>query len=159
MLFQLYHPVLLPRNTRQVINLQHNEHQQSRLSHDALYNLHELSLDLSGFVKVISVCGLDVILEEMEMVLCTQSTNSQLLFIWHYSPVRRFLCITFPHPFQDISSHFSSFSYTWEKVSSMSWRTNATSIESSSSTISKHPSVPLVTDDEVGVHKVSSNCT
>ena len=72
-------PSLLPRNTRQVINLQHNEHQQSRLSHDALYNLHELSLDLSGFVKVISVCGLDVILEEMEMVLCTQSTNSQLL--------------------------------------------------------------------------------
>lgn len=79
-------PSLLPRNTRQVINLQHNEHQQSRLSHDALYNLHELSLDLSGFVKVIRthpdlivVCGLDVILEEMEMVLCTQSTNSQLL--------------------------------------------------------------------------------
>ena len=60
-------PSLLPRNTRQVINLQHNEHQQSRLSHDALYNLHELSLDLSGFVKVIRthpdlivVCGLDI---------------------------------------------------------------------------------------------------
>ena len=79
-------PSHLPRNTRQIVNLQHMKRQQSRLSHDALYNLHELSLDLNGFVKIINtypdlvvVCGLDTILNEMAIVLRTKSTNYQLL--------------------------------------------------------------------------------
>ena len=77
----------LPRNTRQVINLQQKERQKVRLSsHDALYNVHELAYDLDGFVKVIKtfpdltiVCSLDVMLKELDLVLQTQSTNTQLL--------------------------------------------------------------------------------
>jgi hypothetical protein len=47
-----------------------------RLTHDTIYNLHDLSYDLEGFVKVIVtypdllvVCGLAVLLKEMDMVL------------------------------------------------------------------------------------------
>ena len=76
----------LPRNTRQVINLQQKERQKVRLSHDALYNTHELAYDLDGFVKVIKtfpdltmVCGLDAMLKELDLVLQTQSQNTQLL--------------------------------------------------------------------------------
>ena len=162
-------PSLLPRNTRQVINLQHNEHQQSRLSHDALYNLHELSLDLSGFVKVIRthpdlivVCGLDLILEEMEMVLHTQSTNSQLLsydttfqlgdfyvspFLFCYTPFKTSPVIPAAfliHERKFQACHEELMLHLLKAVPALSQSTH---------------SVPLVTDDEVGVHKVSSNCT
>ena len=46
------------------------------MSHDALYNVHELAYDLNGFVKIIKtypdlvvVCGLDVVAREMNNVL------------------------------------------------------------------------------------------
>ncbi len=39
-----HQPVLLPRNTKQVANMQALRHQKIRLTHDALYNLlHELA--------------------------------------------------------------------------------------------------------------------
>ena len=46
-------PVLLPRNRKQVSNCQHLRRQAFRLSHDALYNLHELSYDIPDFVHKI----------------------------------------------------------------------------------------------------------
>ena len=58
-------PVLVPCNIKQIKNLQHKERQSTRLTHDAIYNLHELAYDLGDFVyKVITfpnllmVCGL-----------------------------------------------------------------------------------------------------
>ena len=44
----------LPRNVRQITNIQHKERQRFCLTHDALYNLHEMSYDMNGFVKVIN---------------------------------------------------------------------------------------------------------
>ena len=46
--------VYMPRNLRQIKNLQSKERQKSRLTRDALYNLHEIAYDLDGFVKIIN---------------------------------------------------------------------------------------------------------
>jgi hypothetical protein len=47
-------PSVLPRNNQWIINLQQHEQQNKRITHDTMYNLHELSYDLKGFVKVIT---------------------------------------------------------------------------------------------------------
>ncbi len=44
----------MPRNLRQIKNIQYKERQKCRLTHDAIYNLHEIAYDLDGFVKVIT---------------------------------------------------------------------------------------------------------
>lgn len=60
-----HQPVLIPRNRKQVANMQGLQRKKIRLTHDALYNLHELSYDLVDFVHrittypdLIVVCGL-----------------------------------------------------------------------------------------------------
>ena len=76
-------PVLVkaqtPRNMKQLRNLRYQHLHQSRISHDALYNLHELAYDVPGFVWKIStypdlVCiiGLQEILEEADKSLLLQ---------------------------------------------------------------------------------------
>jgi len=76
----------LPRNSRQIINLQQKKRHNSHLTHDAIYNLHELAYDLGDFVKLIKafpdlvvVCGFELVLKELELVLQTQSDSPQLL--------------------------------------------------------------------------------
>ncbi len=82
------HPVLLPRNKKQVTHFQHLSRQRFRMSHDALYNLHELSYDIPDFVlKIITfpdlvvVCGVKRFLIESNRLLALHSTlpNAQLL--------------------------------------------------------------------------------
>ena len=85
-------PVLLPsiatRNRKQVSNCQHLRRQAFRLSHDALYNLHELLYDIPDFVHkivtfpdLIVVCGIKRFLMECNRLLALHSTlpSSQLL--------------------------------------------------------------------------------
>ena len=43
--------VLMPRNPKQISNVQAKERQKSRFSHDALYNLHEITFDLDGYIS------------------------------------------------------------------------------------------------------------
>lgn len=66
----------MPRNKRQITNIQYRQRQKFRLTHDALYNLHELAFDTDGFVKVITtfpslivICGLASILTELDLTL------------------------------------------------------------------------------------------
>ncbi len=75
-----------PRNTKQISNMQQSEHQKSRLSHDALYNLHELAYDISPFVisiktfpDVLIVCGHSSLSEELNSLLQAESESPQLL--------------------------------------------------------------------------------
>lgn len=75
------HSVLLPRNIKQVTNCQSLRRQAYRLSHDALYNLHELSYDIPGFVHkivtypdLIIVCGIKMIFTECNRLLALHST-------------------------------------------------------------------------------------
>ena len=69
-------PVLLPRNLKQIKNLQAKDRQSIHLSHDALYNTHELAHDLEDFVyKIITfpdliiIRGLKVVLQELDRII------------------------------------------------------------------------------------------
>ena len=60
--------------------------QQRRISHDALYNLHEIAYDLPDFMWTIQifpdltcVCGMKDILDQMDRILLTESHSKQLL--------------------------------------------------------------------------------
>ena len=46
-------PVLNPRNIKQVANHKTIERQRFRVSHDELYNIHEIAYDLTGFISKI----------------------------------------------------------------------------------------------------------
>ena len=66
--------------------MQYSERQKSRLTHDAIYNLHELAYDLNGYVKLITtypdlvvICGLDKLIEELDFTLQMDSERPQLL--------------------------------------------------------------------------------
>ena len=78
--------VLQPRNARQVKNIRSTLQRQQRLSHDGLYNLHELALDLPNFIHTIRthpdlvcVCGSKQLFDEFDCVLVLQSPGHQLL--------------------------------------------------------------------------------
>ena len=78
--------VLMPRNIKQISNLQAKERQKTRLSHDALFNLHEIALDLDGYVaKIVTypdllvICGLKSILSELNRIISAGTTSPVLL--------------------------------------------------------------------------------
>ena len=69
-------PSHMPRDLKQVQNLHFKHSNESRISRDDLYNLHEIAYDTTGFVhKTITytdlacVCGLDQILKEANHIL------------------------------------------------------------------------------------------
>ena len=79
-------PVLNPRNVKQVANHKSIERQKFRVSHDELYNIHEMAYDLSGFVgKIITypdliiVCGNPKMFDEVESLMHTDFSSPQLL--------------------------------------------------------------------------------
>ena len=81
-----HHSVQLPRNRKQVKNVQSRFRQRLRISHDALYNLHELAYDLDDFVHeivtypdLIVICGLKPMLTEINRLLQLEFPSSQLL--------------------------------------------------------------------------------
>ena len=77
-----YQAVLCPRNPKQVCNLQAKQRQKLRLSHDALYNLHELCYDLETFIQkivthpdLIVICGLNSMLKDINRLLSIADGN------------------------------------------------------------------------------------
>ena len=81
-----YHqPVLVPRDTTQ-INVQARNRQLFRLTHDALYNLHEIAYDLGDFVsKIITypnlvvVSGLKSLKQELDRLILLSPDDPILL--------------------------------------------------------------------------------
>jgi len=78
-------PVEAPRNVKQLQNLQFKHFHQSRISQDALFNLHEIAYDIPGFVwkintypDLVCVCGLQEVVQDVDRVLMLDS-SSQLL--------------------------------------------------------------------------------
>ena len=81
-----YESILKPRNIKQIANLQWVERNKFRLSHDALYNLHELALDMNPFIisiktfsDVLVVCGHRSLADELDGLLQAASNIPQLL--------------------------------------------------------------------------------
>ena len=55
-------PVHAPRNMKQLRNARYGQLQQLRLTRDDLYNLHEISYDIPGFVhKIVLYTGINVV--------------------------------------------------------------------------------------------------
>ena len=78
--------ILKPTSTQQVSNHKAVERQKFRISHDGLYNLHEITYDLGGYVSkivtypdLVVVCALPALLNETNRVLQLKSSSSQLL--------------------------------------------------------------------------------
>ncbi len=72
-------PIQIPRNTKQLRNLHYKHLNESRISCDALYNLHETAYDIPGFTwkitTLVCICGLQEILEEADNVLTLKSSS------------------------------------------------------------------------------------
>lgn len=75
----------IPRNMKQLCNLRYQQLQQSRISKDDLFNLHEIAYDVSGYVwkiftfpDLVCIFGLKEILDEFDKVLQLEH-SSQLL--------------------------------------------------------------------------------
>jgi len=61
-------PVTTPRNMKQLRNLHHQQLQLSRISHD-MYNLHEISYDVPGYIhKIITFPDLVCIIPAMFLI-------------------------------------------------------------------------------------------
>ena len=78
--------ILQPQDTRQLKNINSKQQRMQRLSHDSLYNLHEIAIDMPDFVhsihthpNLVCVCGSKQLLDEFDCVLLLQSPVSQLL--------------------------------------------------------------------------------
>ena len=78
--------VLQPQNTRQVKNIRSALQRQQRLTHDGLYNLHELAFDLPDFIhticthsNLVCVCGNKQLFNELDRVLVLKYGGHQLL--------------------------------------------------------------------------------
>ncbi len=151
-----------PRNTKQISNMQQSERQKSRLSHDALYNLHELAYDISPFVisiktfpDVLIVYGHSSLSEELNSLLQAESeflsydTTFQLgdfyqsAFLFRHticssSPVIPCLFLLHERKFQ--SCHEELMREIALRVPRL---------------VNGQAEVPLVTDEESGIYKVS----
>ena len=159
-----YQPILQPRNLKQIKNVQQGKRQKWRLSHDLLYNLHELAYDLSGFVHTIRtypdliiVCGLHTLSTELNQVLMADSPLPQLL--------------SYDTTFQLGDFYLSAFLFRYTLFSSspvipafflIHERKFQTSHEELMKDVANlvpgllrgKKKIPLVTDDEVGIHQV-----
>lgn len=160
-----YQPILNPRNTKQVANVQANQRKKFRLTHDALFNIHELANDLDGFIaKIITypdlvlICGSKSMAHELDQVLQSKSTSSApqllsydttfqlgdffvspLLFrhiTFASSPVMPLLFLIHDRKFQNV--HEEVMKHTSTVVPSLR---------------KSGVSVPIVTDDETGICK------
>ena len=68
--------VQLPRNMKQLRNLRFKHLHQTRISRDALYNMHEVAYDTPGFIwkittfpDLICICGLQVSVTEYGYII------------------------------------------------------------------------------------------
>ena len=78
--------IYLPRNVKQIQNAQAQKRQTFHLSHDALYNLHEVAYDLNGFVHKIEtypnltvICRLKHLTDQLNSLIQLKSDIPILL--------------------------------------------------------------------------------
>ena len=159
-----YESILKPRNIKQIANLQHVKRNKFRLSHDALYNLHELALDMNPFIisiktfpDLLVVCGHRSLADELDGLLQAASNIPQLLsydttfqlgdfylsaFLFRHtifssSPVIPFLFLLHERKFQ--SCHEELMRESAKRVPNL---------------VNGKKDIPLVTDEEVGIYQV-----
>ena len=160
--------VLMPRNPKQISNLQAREKQKARFSHDALFNLHEIAFDLDGYVsKIVTypdllvICGLKSILSELNRIISTGPQSpillsydttfklgdfyvSPLLFrhvLFEQNPTIPAAFVVHERKFQSVHEEFMKF--VSQQLPALS---------------SGKVSVPIVADDEAGLCHAIDKC-
>ena len=80
-------PVFTPRNLKQLRNLRHKHLNEMRISHDTLYNVHEIAYDIPNFIwkittfpDLLCICGLEEIISEFDRVLHVDSKHQLLSY-------------------------------------------------------------------------------
>ncbi len=158
-------PVYMPRNFRQIKNIQYKERQQYRLTHDTIFNLHEVAYDLDDFVKeiitfpdLILICGLNTLIDELDHILQVDSECSQLLSYdmtfqlgdFYVSPLlyRHTLFSTHPVMPAIFIIHELKFQSVHEHLMQYLAKMVPTLVEG-------RRIVPLVTDEEIGKYYYS----
>lgn len=161
-------PVLMPRNSKQVKNIQAKQRQSFCLTHNALYNLHELAYDLGDFVYKITtfpdlvvICGLKSILFEVDRIIMVKSQHSVLLSYdttfklgdFYLSPIlfKHVLFVDAPVMPAAFLVHERKFQGVHEEFMSF------ISVMIPSLSKLKEP-VPIVTDNEVGICQAIDKC-
>ena len=78
--------VIQPKNFQQVENSGNKHLRLQKISHDLLYSIHELAIDLPEFVhkiethpNLLCICGHDELMEEIDRVLTLDSDSPQLI--------------------------------------------------------------------------------
>ena len=158
-----HQPVLKPRNCRQIANLQFKERQRLRLTHDALYNMHEVAYDLNGFVAKITtypdlvlICGMQTMAQELDKLLQSPMSSPQLLSYdttfqvgdFYLSPLlfRHTAFISSPIMPLAFLIHERKFQSAHEELM------KHISVVIPSLSKAKAPApIPIVTDDEIGM--------
>ena len=156
-----HQPVLNPRNSKQIANMQFKERQKFRLTHDALYNLHEVAYDLNGFVAKITtypdlvlICGLQTMAQELENLIQSSLSSPQLLSYDTTFQVGDFYLspLLFRHT-----------AFTSSPIMPIAFLIHERKFQSAHEELMKHVSVvvpslsksktpiPVVTDDELGM--------
>ena len=161
-----YQPAFMPHNCRQIKNLQARVRQKARLTHDALYNLHELAYDLDGFVKTVTtypdlavICGHDRVISELDSVLHLISDRPQLLSYDTTFQLGDFYlsALLFRHTLFTnspvIPALFLIHERKFEKIHAKFMECLAELVPG---LVNGKCPVPLVTDEEVGINKVSN---
>ena len=165
---QEYQAVLCPRNPKQVCNLQSKQRQKLRLSHDALYNLHELCYDLETFVQkivthpdLIVICGLNPMLKNVNRLLSITDGHLQHLLSYdttfqlgdfYVSPLlfRNVLFSKFPIMPVAFLVHERKLRYCHEEM----FRVIAKELPS---LVNGSQMIPMVTDDEKAFDIIESH--
>ena len=157
-------PVLMPCNQKQIKNLQAKERQSVHLTHDALYNVHELAYDLDDFVyKIITfpdliICSLKVILQELDHVISAATTAPILLSYdttfqlgdFYVSP------LLFRHIVSNESPVIPAAFMLHERKFHEEFM-NFINLKLPSLSKLKEP-IPIVTDDELGICNAIDKC-
>ena len=159
-----YQSIFTPKNPKQVSNLQSRQQQKLRLSHDALYNLHELCYDLEVFVhKIITypdlivICGLRPMLREINRLLSVfdghlMSYDTFQLGDFYLSPLlfRNVLFSKSPVVPVGFLLHEQKLKNCQEEM----MRVMASHLPS---LVDGNNTIPLVTDDEKGFAAIENN--
>ena len=164
-----YHqPVLMPRNPKQVKNVQASQRQSLRLTHDALYNLHKLAYDLDGFFHKITtfpdlviICGLKAILLEFNRIINVKSHHPMLLSYDTTFKLGDFYVsiLLFKHALFAEAPAIPAAFLIHERKFQASREELMKFISASVPSLAKlKEPVPIVTDDEIGICKAIDQC-
>ena len=124
----------MPFSNLQMSNHKAMERQKFQISHDGLYNLHEITYDLGGYISktvtypdLVVVCALPALLNEAKHVLQLKSSSPQLLSYDTTYQLGDLICLCIALQTSSVcwyTCHPCMLPCSWTQVSVSSWGTD-----------------------------------